>query len=342
MKIGVFLSGGVDSTVTALLLKQEGYDLLGITMVSYDASVAEKGAKAAELLGIDHKVVDLKEEFKDKVINYFASEYENARTPNPCVECNRYIKFGRLLEVAQEFGCEKVATGHYVRIEFDDDKQRYLLKKGVDEKKDQSYFLYALQQEQLAKIMFPLGNMRKSEIIAIAKNEGYPVAEEKESQEICFIKGDYRDFLKDLVVYKKGNILNQEKQILGNHQGIPFYTIGQRKGLGISSSKPMYVININKEENEIELGDNEKLFHKDLIASKHNFIFWEDIKDNTILEAKIRYKAPLSKAKIQRKDENSFLIKFEEAQRAVTAGQSIVYYLGDYLVGGGVIEDIVD
>ena len=242
MKIAVLLSGGIDSAVSCLLLMKQGYDITGLTMINQDVAVAEKAAMVARQIGIKHLIVDLRDEFAARVMTPFCNEYQRGITPNPCVECNQFIKFGHLLDYAIENGFDQVATGHYARIEYDEAKQRYLLKKGLDNRKDQSYFLYRLGQKQLSRTLFPLGNLTKDEVKEIAANQGLQAANEKESQEICFIPGDYRDFLSVRITALPGDIIDKQGNIIGKHNGLAYYTIGQRHGLGVNAGKKVYVI----------------------------------------------------------------------------------------------------
>lgn len=336
MKIAVLMSGGVDSTVAAILLKEQGYDIIGLTMVNLDLEVANKAREAAQSIGIEHKVIDLKEEFGHRVVDYFCETYEMGATPNPCVECNKYIKFGALLDAALDLGMDAVATGHYIRKEFNEKTNRHLIKKAHDLSKDQSYFLYGLTQEQLARSIFPLGEYTKSEVREIAKQKGLAVAESKESQEICFIEKDYRDFIIDKVTYKPGQVVDLENKLLGEHKGLPFYTIGQRKGLGISAGRPVYVINFDIENNRIIVDDEKHLLQSSLTAKDNNFIYIEKLDKPMQVEAKIRYKAALAPATIY-PEGDLVKVEFETPQRAVTKGQSVVYYVGDYVLGGGII-----
>lgn len=333
MKIAVLMSGGVDSTVSALLLKEAGHQILGLTMVGWDEQAAQKAAAAARGLGIEHRVVDLRGVFQEKVVDYFCRSYERGETPNPCVECNRWVKFGALLETARRMGCDRVATGHYARVE-ENTQGRFLLKQGVDQNKDQSYFLYALTGLQLAHTVFPLGEYSKDEVRALAVRRGLPVAEEKESQEICFVAGDYRDFLKDRVAARPGDIVDQKGRLLGTHRGIPFYTIGQRKGVGVAVGRPLYVSALQKESNRVVLGENRDLFSHSLLAEECNFITLDSLTESVPVKAKIRYRAALAEAVITPQG-NLVRVDFSEAQRAITPGQSVVFYDGDYVVGGG-------
>lgn len=336
MKVAVLMSGGVDSSVTAILLKEQGYDIMGLTMVNLDMSIAEKAREVADSLGIEHKVIDLKKEFGEKVIDYFCKTYERGATPNPCVECNKYIKFGALLEAALDFGADAVATGHYVRKEFNEELNRHLIKKARDLTKDQSYFLYGLTQEQLARTIFPLGEYTKSEVREIARQKGLAVAESKESQEICFIEKDYRNFIMDRVNYRPGQFVDMQNRVLGKHKGIPFYTIGQRKGLGISAGRPVYVIDFDLENNRIIVDDEKYLMQTQLTAKDNNFIYIEKLDQPMQVQAKIRYKADFAPATIY--PEGDWVeVEFATPQRAITQGQSVVYYVGDYVLGGGII-----
>ncbi|MDD2586729.1 MAG: tRNA 2-thiouridine(34) synthase MnmA [Syntrophomonadaceae bacterium] len=332
------MSGGVDSSVVALLLKEKGYDVGGLTMINWEKDVAKKAEQVAHSLGISHKTVDLRKDFYDKVISYFCTTYEEGGTPNPCVECNKYIKFGALLDIALELGYDMVATGHYARIDYDESRNRYLLKKGIDTGKDQSYFLYGLTQQQLSRTIFPLGDLTKPEVREIARQKGMLVVEKKESQEICFIAEDYRDFLVDKIKYNSGKVIDLDNNILGTHRGLPFYTIGQRKGLGISAGRPVYVVNMNTQDNLLILDDEKHLFSDNLVAINNNYIYTDKIEEPLKVTAKIRYRASFADAMIY-PGNNMVRVEFEQPQRAITKGQSVVYYLGDYVLGGGIIAD---
>lgn len=340
MKIAILMSGGVDSTVSALLLKEAGQQILGLTMIGWDEHAAQKAAVAANSLGIEHRVVDLRNVFQEKVVEYFCRSYERGETPNPCVACNRWVKFGALLEAAGQMGCDRVATGHYARVE-EDKRGRCLLKRGVDPAKDQSYFLYALTRQQLAHVLFPLGELDKDEVRALALHYGLPAAEDKESQEICFVDSDYRDFIRDRVAARPGEIIDGQERVLGTHRGIPFYTIGQRKGLGVAGGRPLYVTDLQMESNRVVLGDNHELFSQSLLADDCNFISLDALREPVQVQAKIRYRAALADAVIAPQG-NLVRVDFEEAQRAVTPGQSVVFYDGDYVIGGGrILKSII-
>ncbi|HPF44590.1 MAG TPA: tRNA 2-thiouridine(34) synthase MnmA [Syntrophomonadaceae bacterium] len=335
MKVAVLLSGGVDSTVSALLLKEQGHEVIGLTMINFDESVAVKAKEAADSIGIKHSVIDLRQQFEDKVIKYFCNAYEKGNTPNPCVECNRFIKFGALLSAAQELGAEKVATGHYARVEYVDGRKRYLLRKGTDEKKDQSYFLYALKQEQLARTIFPLGEWTKENVRKKAVEAGLKVARERESQEICFAE-DHMELLAGRVKFAPGDVVDMRGNVIGSHKGLPFYTVGQRKGLGISGGRPIYVIRIDEDSNQLIVDDEAYLFNRSLLAGPNNFIMAEKIPDKMRVMAKIRYRAQPAPATVST-DGDLVRVDFDQPQRAITAGQSVVFYQNDYVVGGGII-----
>lgn len=334
MKIAVLLSGGVDSSVAALILKQRGYEVIGITMTNWADGAAIKAKQAAEFLSIEHMVIDLREVFTDKVVNYFCYAYEKGETPNPCIECNQWIKFGALYDIAHDAGFSKIATGHYAQIEYDKISDRYLLKKGADSSKDQSYFLYRLKQDQLSQTIFPLGDMKKTDVKEIAGKFGIKGSED-ESQEICFISGDYREFISGRVVSTPGEIVDLQGNILGTHRGLPFYTIGQRKGLGVSVGRPIYVIELDLPNNRLVVGD-EKYLYKDTLISCHNNFVMDKFSSSVKAEAKIRYKASLASAMLE-PYEDKVRVKFDKPQRAITSGQSVVFYQGDYVIGGGLI-----
>ncbi len=336
MKVAVLMSGGVDSSVAVHLLQQQGHEVLGITMINWEESPAVKAEQAARVLGIPHRVVDLRARFQENVVAPFCHIYASGRTPNPCVLCNRSIKFGELLQEALRQGCEKVATGHYVRVEHDSATGRYLLRRGVDKRKDQSYFLYILSQEQLAHCVFPLGEYQKSQVKKIAGSLGLPAAQGPESQEICFIQGDYRDFLRDRVDYRPGEIVNRQGEVLGRHRGLPFYTVGQRRGLGLAAGKPIYVVDMDLTRNRLVVDEEEQLLATALLAEDNNFIMIDGLEGPRQVQAKIRYQASPAAATLF-PWENGTKVVFAKPQRAITPGQAVVYYQDDYVLGGGTI-----
>lgn len=340
-KVLLGMSGGVDSSVAAVLLKEKGYEVIGVTIKLKESQNNDinDAKKVCDILGIKHLVYDLRDTFKNTVIDYFVNEYINGRTPNPCVECNKKIKFGSMLDFARENGCEYISTGHYAFIDYNKETGRYVLKRS-SAKKDQSYVLYGLKQDQLSSIMFPLSEIEKDGVREIAEKYDLPVAKKHDSQEICFIDDDnYHRFINEVIGNKsrKGNFVDIEGKILGEHNGIENYTIGQRKGLTISFGKPMYVISINPENNEVTLGDNKDLYRNELMAKEVNFIPFEKLEKEMKVTAKARYNATDSEAIISPIDNNKVKVEFKEAQRAITPGQSVVFYDKDIVVGGGII-----
>jgi len=345
-RVLIGMSGGVDSSVSALLLKRQGYEVIGVTMKLLNSEVHEentiKDAKAVcEKLGIEYHIVNFCDIFKDKVIDYFYNEYANGRTPNPCNMCNKHLKFGALLKVAKEkFNCEYIATGHYAKIEYDADIDRYLLKKSKTDKKDQTYALYKLTQEQLKHVIMPLGDYEKEEIRKIAEDNDLINAKRRDSQEICFVEdNDYVRFIKENYGYKlkKGNFVDLNGNVLGKHNGIINYTIGQRKGLEIAFQKRMYVVDIRVDKNEVVLGDNEDLFRDSLVCTDVNFISIKELMSPITVMAKIRYSSKPEKATLIPLENGNVKVVFNEVQRAITPGQSVVFYDEDIVVGGGTI-----
>lgn len=350
----IAMSGGVDSAVAALLVKKMNIECVGATMkllggggIELDEEHAccskediADAKKVAEKLGMEHYVYDFSEHFAKKVVDKFVHAYETGATPNPCIECNRYLKFERLFEEAENLGCDSIATGHYARVEYNGENGRWCLKKAKDISKDQSYVLYSLSQNQLSKVIFPLGDMTKAEARKIAEENGFINAHKKESQDICFVKNeDYTDFIERYTgkSYPCGNFVDTDGNILGNHKGIIHYTVGQRKGLGLALPAPLYVCRLDTEKNEVVLCPNEGLFTKELTANNINLISVPDLYTPMRIKAKVRYRHTEQDATAVQIDENTIQVTFDEPQRAITKGQAVVLYDGDTVVGGGTI-----
>ena len=341
-KVLVALSGGVDSSTTAYLLKQQGYEVAALTLKLYNSctktsmslQAIEDSKKVCDFLGIKHYVLDLQQEFKDKIIENFISSYMSAETPNPCILCNKKIKFGLLLDYAEKLGFDYLATGHYAKIE--NIKGEYKMKVGKDKTKDQTYFLYKLTQKELAKIMFPLADFTKEEIRKISADAGLPVAHKPDSQEICFIETTYHDFLeKNIKDFKKkvlpGPIVNTDGKILGKHKGLIYYTIGQRSGLGITTPEPVYVLRIDKATNTLVIGTKKEVFSR--VAKLKDITFVTDKKsENFKAKVKIRRMHTPALATV-----SEDIVLFDEPQASITPGQAAVFYDGDYVIGGGTI-----
>lgn len=352
----VGMSGGVDSSVAAVLLMDMGYKVCGATLRLFsneDIGINDKTRTCCSLsdvedarsvcykLNLDHYVFNFGEQFKEQVISRFAKSYEDGETPNPCIECNRYIKFSKMLERASLMEQDFIATGHYANIAYDDKSGRYLLKKAKDTKKDQTYMLYTLTQEQLAHTLFPLGNLTKAEIRQIAEERGLINARKPDSQDICFVKdGDYAGFITREwgVSSTEGNFVDSSFNVLGRHNGIINYTIGQRKGLGLSFDAPRYVIDKDKESNTVTLGREEELFSKSLVAKDINFISIESLTEPMCVTAKTRYSQTETPATIFPRENGCVYVEFDQPQRAITKGQAVVFYDGDSVVGGGTIS----
>jgi len=345
------MSGGVDSSTAAALLVERGYDVIGVTLKLWKQdcfSPAQDlfkccGAKAAvdvravcDGLGIPFHLVDEAEAFQQQVINQFAAEYKAGRTPSPCILCNEHLKFGTLLDRADHMDAEYVATGHYARVERANG--RVLLKCGRDPRKDQSYFLFSLRQDQLARALFPVGDQTKTDTRDAARHRKLQTAEQKESMEICFVPdNDYRKFLQQsgLVQKHRGEIVNLHGQVLGHHQGIEFYTIGQRRGLGISSTRPLYVIELDPASNRVVVGDDSALNRAEFNVEGCNWIPFDDPPESLEVTAKIRYNHAGTPATLNPQSGNKARVKLHTPQRAITPGQAAVFYQGDLVIGGG-------
>ena len=350
-RVVVAMSGGVDSSVAAAILKKEGYEVIGVTMRLWSegdgdspaphrrccsVEEVEDARRVCQVLDIPFYVVNLETQFRTHVVDYFCREYLRGRTPNPCLACNRWIKFDSLLNKAMALGAEYLATGHYARIERYDEGYRLL--KALDASKDQSYVLYALRQKEMEHLLFPMGLYRKSEARKMAQGLGLPVWDKEESQETCFIfKGDYRHFLAERSSHQPGDIVDADGKVRGRHSGIAFYTVGQRRGLGVVSREPLYVLSIDHTTNRVVVGSDEQLLRRELVASEVSFVSGGTLLEPVKVTAKIRYKSPEARAVLYPDGERVRLL-FEEPQRAITPGQAVVFYDGDVVLGGGIIE----
>ena len=350
-RVVVGMSGGVDSSATAALLLEQGYDVVGITLKLWPQDCVSRAedkccgpqavtdARAVcHKLGIPYYLIDEAAEFQTKVIQYFASEYKAGRTPNPCVMCNQNLKFGRLIERADQLGAQYIATGHFARIEHSANASRTLLKCGRDPRKDQSYFLFSLRQEQLARALFPLGDKTKSDTREVARHCQLKTADKEESMEICFVPdNNYGKFLQQakLVEKHRGEIVNLAGQVLGHHEGIEFYTIGQRKGLGISSPKPLYVLELDAQNNRVVVGDDSALERDEFMVDRCNWIAFDSPSQKLEVTAKIRYNHPGTAATVTPVDGGKARVKLHAPQRAITPGQAAVFYRDDLVLGGG-------
>ncbi len=353
------MSGGVDSAVAAALLLEQGYDVIGVTMKMHDRPMdpnlddrhrgcctldaASDARRVAAILGIPHYVVNFTEAFEREIIDNFTHEYLSGRTPNPCIRCNTFVKFGALQERATVFGADLVASGHYAQVHHDTEQDRWALKRGADPKKDQSYALYGLSQEQLSRTLFPLGRLAKEETRARARELGLRVANKPDSQEICFIpRNNYREFLQQEAdgAIRPGPILTKEGRQVGAHQGLPLYTIGQRRGLGISWTERLYVTDLDSARNALIVGRGENLEVQSFTVTEINWVAIASPAEPISCQVKIRYKHEAAPAVVTPNGSDRASVRFDPPQRAVTPGQAAVFYSGDVVLGGGVIAEV--
>ncbi|MBR2474481.1 MAG: tRNA 2-thiouridine(34) synthase MnmA [Clostridia bacterium] len=348
----IAMSGGVDSSVAAMLLTNKGVECIGVTMklISDDTvkispscctdKDIEDAASVCKSLGIEHRIFNFSSNFKEKVVDNFVRCYENGMTPNPCVQCNRHLKFDKLFSEAEQLGADCVVTGHYARVEYNEENGRYLLKKAKDLSKDQTYVLYSLSQKQLSRAYFPLGDMDKSEVRNVALENGFINADKKDSQDICFIKDcKYFEFIESYTgkSYPEGNFVDTDGNVLGKHKGIIRYTVGQGKKLGLILPEPLYVLDVDSVSNTVVLGKSEQLYKTELTAKNINLISVPEIVGEMRVKAKIRYRQTEADATLIQTEADEIKVIFDEPQRAITRGQAVVFYDGETVVGGGTI-----